>query len=148
MLAAFFTMAFTATVLTACGDDDDDDPTPSNYAVLSITLTDDVLAAYPDLYVTYQVPGKQPKVMYLKEKKTTIQDSFSDAGKVRISFNGTLDESKIVDENKYQMYISVSYEIYMKSTYAKSSETYGFGNTGAKIKQLNKTIEYSDEYGI
>lgn len=145
MIAAVFTMALTTVALCSCGGDDYDEPATKQHTLqLNLTSSDAALSLYPDLSFTYKMPGAAPKTVKVDKKTMTINDTYTGEGKIDIAFNGTLDESKVVDTQKYLITVDV---VYHKDKGIGGNETMMFGNTGDKLKELNKFVEYEGKVG-
>lgn len=131
------------------GDDDNDDPTPtptptptesSSYKfTVEVKNFESAKALYPDLAMTYTIPGMEAKTVTLTSTGITVDEKTSKAGKVAIVFKGKLDRSKVDPEKKYSLDFNIVYDI-KADTYRKGTDNPHISTiTGQELMEL-----YSD----
>lgn len=149
-------VAFTSFALVACGGDDDSDdpvqPTLNKYK-FSLQLSekeqgqiDDFKAIFPDLSLTYTLPGKSPVTVPVGKDVITAESETSETGRIEIKFTGTLDESKLDENKKYSFYPQFVFFIHQDgyTQISPTPEIYGFGSMpGSNVKAKYPTkFEY------
>lgn len=147
-------VAFTSFALVACGGDDDNDPAKpeTNTYKFSIQLTekeagqiDDFLAIYPDLSLTYKLPGKPAVTVPVGKAAISAESETTETGRIELKFTGTLAESKLDEAKKYSFVPVLKYEIHQEGYTQRSlpEEVLGFsGITGANLKERHSKFEF------
>lgn len=152
-------VAFTSFALVACGgDDDSDDPVQPTVNKYEFTLQlkegaqgdfDEFKAIYPDLKLTYKLPGKQEVTVPVG--KDAIHDAIetTETGTIHIKYTGTLDESKLDEAKKYTFLPVMKYSIHEGHYTSGSADVLGFeGLPGNLIKERHSTFEYARTFKL
>lgn len=143
-------VAFTSFALVACGGDDDPVQPTLNQYQFSIQLQekeagqiDDLLAIYPDLSLTYKLPGKPAVTVKVSKAAIQAESETSESGRIELKFTGTLDESKLDENKKYSFIPLLKYYIHQDGYYNASGDILGFqGMLGKTIKEQHSKLEY------
>lgn len=142
-----------AFAFASCGSDDEDDPTPTPEATnkyrfkVEVKDFESAKALYPDLAMTYTIPGMEPKTVALTAAPINIEQTSAKAGKVAITFKGKLDASKVDPAKKYSLDIDIVYEI-KAGNYRTSTENPNFTRTGQQIIESYSDLSKVEDFSI
>lgn len=156
MFAFAAVLVLGAFALASCGGDDDDDPvvptpTPSEEGYsyqFTVEVNKDTYesmkALYPDLAITYTIPGMDAKTVALTSEPITIKENSSTDGRVTVVFNGKLDTSKVDPAKKYSFDVAILYDVDASTKRLGILNPY-FTGTGQQIIEMYSDLSTADD---